>query len=78
MLEVAIEVFKNGGSEELSVPSLPENENKPIQITEEMSLPERFGISEQNFDLIKKNQNKYGLWCEALYRLSLADHVSMN
>lgn len=76
MLEVALSVFKLGGSEELEVPSLPDMKLKRLVFPKDSSDEMKIKLKSEHKKMIKETLNKYGLWCEALYKLSLANHVS--
>lgn len=75
-MDVAIKVFKEGGSEELNVPSLPDMEPVKIKIDKEMAMEEVRYLMKARRKAALEKINNYGLWCEALYKLSLANHVS--
>lgn len=75
MLDVILEVFRNGGSEELDVPMPPELLKTPH--TEALDdLEERVESYAGRKLSRQKRADMYGLWCTALYRLSIANHVS--
>lgn len=66
-----IGVFQAGGSEELNI---------PLSSTAFVSLKQTADMSKAYSDILALNTKKseaYGLWCEALYKLSLANHVSI-
>ncbi|KAJ6649912.1 DNA-directed RNA polymerase, mitochondrial [Pseudolycoriella hygida] len=72
ILDVALEVFRNGGSQELGVaqpPSaLPEFDETTID------SKDKFKIFTAKM-LHKRHQGEmFSLWCDTLYRLSLANH----
>ncbi|XP_034670201.1 DNA-directed RNA polymerase, mitochondrial [Drosophila subobscura] len=79
LLDVIVEVFQNGGNAKLDVPQ-PPSSLPPLPSIQKNS--EGSGIS--NADLAKQFREKlghrrkkaemYSLWCDALYRLSLAQH----
>ncbi|KAH8413246.1 hypothetical protein KR009_009118 [Drosophila setifemur] len=80
LLDVMVEVFQNGGDAKLDVPQ-PPSSLPPLP-----SLPPKDaeGNSASNADRAKQFRDKlghrrkqaemYSLWCDALYRLSLAQH----
>lgn len=82
LLDVIIKVFQNGGDAKLDVPQ-PPSSLPPLS-----SLPPKNaeGSNVSNADRAKQFRDKlvhrrrqaemYSLWCDALYRLSLAQHVS--
>ncbi|XP_017154229.1 DNA-directed RNA polymerase, mitochondrial [Drosophila miranda] len=79
LLDVIIEVFQNGGDAKLDVPQ-PPTSLPPLPTL--LKNSEGSGVS--NADLAKQFREKlghrrkkaemYSLWCDALYRLSLAQH----
>ena len=71
-----IDVFNNGGSQRLDIPEPPSNCPAPRAITSEMSKTERFNAYRERMSLRRRKAEMYSLWCDALYRLSLANHVS--
>jgi hypothetical protein len=76
VLDVVIEVFNNGGSQRLDIPEPPSSCPVPSAATPEMTKAERFQIFRQRMALRRRKAEMYSLWCDALYRLSLANHVS--
>ena len=76
VLDVVIEVFNNGGSQRLDIPEPPSSCPLPAAATPEMTKAERFQIFRQRMALRRRKAEMYSLWCDALYRLSLANHVS--
>jgi DNA-directed RNA polymerase len=76
VLDVVIEVFNNGGSQRLDIPEPPSSCPVPPAATPEMTKAERFQIFRQRMALRRHKAEMYSLWCDALYRLSLANHVS--
>ncbi|KAJ4450804.1 hypothetical protein ANN_02234 [Periplaneta americana] len=74
VLDVVIEVFNSGGSSRLDIPEPSSACPLPGPITPEMTKTERFNAYRQRMALRRRKAEMYGLWCEALYRLSLANH----
>lgn len=71
-------VFNNDGSAQLDVPQPPHTlrqltENDP---NKELTKSEKFKKFRQKLSHKRKQAEMYSLWCDALYRLSLANHVS--
>lgn len=85
LLDVIIEVFQNGGDAKLDVPqppsSLPPLPSLPSAADSEGSSPvspaERAKQFRDKLGHRRKQAEMYSLWCDALYRLSLAQHVSL-
>ncbi|XP_058819091.1 DNA-directed RNA polymerase, mitochondrial [Topomyia yanbarensis] len=76
VLDVVLEVFNRGGNAKLDVPEPPSSlppvtETKPRS---EMTNYDRFNMMRQKMNHRRKQGDMYSLWCDALYRLSLANH----
>lgn len=76
VLDIVLEIFNDGGNDKLDVPEPPENLSPPEVPDNEVELDKS-----QKFELLKKRMlhrrrqgEMYSLWCDALYRLSLANH----
>lgn len=74
VLDVVIEVFNNGGSVKLDIPQPPSACAAPEPITQLMNKQERYQAYRQRMLLRRRKAEMYSLWCDALYRLSLAHH----
>ncbi|XP_023015576.2 mitochondrial RNA polymerase [Leptinotarsa decemlineata] len=74
VLDVVLHVFKNGGSSELNVPEAPEKLEVPTAPKHEMSKLEKYQLFKEKIQYKVKKAEMYSLWCECLYRLSLANH----
>lgn len=82
VLDVILEVFNAGGSKEFNVPQPP----SALELPEETTVAAGQDEKTKKTDLYHKFRTKwmyrrrqsemYSLWCDALYRLSLANHVS--
>ncbi|KNC31315.1 hypothetical protein FF38_14279 [Lucilia cuprina] len=77
ILDVIIEVFQNGGNDKLdvpqppsSLPALPSIPEKDATITN----AERAKLFKEKMGHRRKQAEMYSLWCDTLYRLSLANH----
>lgn len=76
ILDLMIKIFVDGGSEKLNIP-------KPSSSLDIKSLIHVSGKKAskpsytQQLYITRKKGEMHGLWCEALYRLSLANHVSI-
>lgn len=76
LLDIVLHIFNEGGNEKLDVPEPPESLSPPDVPANEAELDKT-----QKFELLKKRMlhrrrqgEMYSLWCDALYRLSLANH----
>lgn len=76
VLDVIIKVFKAGGNEKLDVPQSPSSLTAPPVPENESSLSQKqkFQAYQKQMDFRRKQAEAYSLWCDALYRLSLANH----
>ncbi|XP_017107338.2 DNA-directed RNA polymerase, mitochondrial [Drosophila bipectinata] len=80
LLDVIIEVFQNGGDAKLDVPqppsSLPALPSLPPKNAEgnDVSNADRAKQFRDKLVHRRKQAEMYSLWCDALYRLSLAQH----
>lgn len=74
---MVIEVFNSGGSQRLDIPEPPSSCPVPSPLTPEMTKVERYQAYRQRMALRRRKAEMYSLWCDALYRLSLANHVSV-
>lgn len=76
ILDVILSVFNAGGSSKLDVPEPASSLKPPSNFTPNMDKTERFQLFKQKLQYRRKKAEMYSLWCDCLYRLSLADHVS--
>ncbi|XP_050428199.1 DNA-directed RNA polymerase, mitochondrial [Adelges cooleyi] len=74
VLDVVIHVFRSGGSSKLSIPMPSSACPSPQPISSSMSKEERSIIHRERNLLKRQKAEMYSLWCDALYRLSLANH----
>ncbi|KAG5674913.1 hypothetical protein PVAND_004858 [Polypedilum vanderplanki] len=76
ILDVVIKVFNEGGNLKLDIPQLPET-LPPLEMPENessLSNSEKFKLFREKLTHRKKQAEMYSLWCDAHYRLSLANH----
>ncbi|XP_052893236.1 DNA-directed RNA polymerase, mitochondrial [Anopheles moucheti] len=76
ILDVIVQVFNDGGNAKLDVPE-PPSSLPPIVETvprSEMSGYEKYHLLRKRLYHRRKQGDMYSLWCDALYRLSLASH----
>ncbi|KAK2586475.1 hypothetical protein KPH14_010745 [Odynerus spinipes] len=72
VLDILIEVFQNGGSVKLNVPQ------PPSVLTENVQSEDKHMYSKEKTYLRQKKNEMYSLWCDCLYKLSLANHFRNN
>ena len=74
-MDILIEVFNTGGNIKLDIPC----SSSDLQFHDGISNPATKNEKYQNFRnrMIQKRKKSemYSLWCDALYKLSLANHV---
>lgn len=75
MLDILIQIFRNGGSEELNVPQPPSALPSLSElISREDGKIDNSKISHLVVQLKRRKNEMYSLWCDCLYKLSLANH----
>ncbi|KAL1122334.1 hypothetical protein AAG570_003739 [Ranatra chinensis] len=74
VLDTVIELFNKGGCSKLDIPEPPSACPILDPITPDMTKVERFQAYRQRMIMKRRKAEMYSLWCDALYRLSLANH----
>ncbi|KAG5895035.1 hypothetical protein JTB14_014773 [Gonioctena quinquepunctata] len=74
ILDAILQVFNDGGSSSLDVPEPPSKLPPPTQPAHEMDKSEKYQLFRQRMQYRRKKAEMYSLWCDCLYRLSLANH----
>lgn len=76
VLDVILKVFQEGGNDKLDVPPLPSSlPPPPVPENEaDMTKEEKYAQFRLKMQHRRKQSEMYSLWCDALYRLSLANH----
>lgn len=81
VLDIILTVFNSGGSKKLDVaqpssalPPMEELDPKSEKIAN-MSKTDRYNYFRQKLVHRRKQQEMHSMWCDTLYRLSLANHV---
>lgn len=73
MLDILIQIFREGGSEKLDVPQSPSSLPSLSELISTSDM-EKSKIMKLMFQLRRKKNEMYSLWCDCLYKLSLANH----
>lgn len=78
ILDIIIEVFQKGGDHKLDVPQTPSLPPLPSQAEKNSNISnaERAKLFREKMLHRRKQAEMYSLWCDTLYRLSLANHVN--
>lgn len=74
ILKLAIEIFRAGGNLKLSIPLHSSRMPNLPDIGPDASRADKFMHNKEERKLEQKKNEMYGLWCEYLYRLSIANH----
>ncbi|GAB6031856.1 hypothetical protein CHUAL_010254 [Chamberlinius hualienensis] len=74
ILDVIIEVFNSNGDESLDIPPPPLDVSEFPTITLGMTREDKSKVLIQREMLRRRRAEMYSLWCDALYRLSIANH----
>lgn len=75
--EFMLQVFQSGGSSRLDVPEPPSALSPPPPVTSDMDKAQKFQNFKKKLQYRRKKGEMYSLWCDCLYRLSLANHVGV-
>lgn len=71
-------MFQDGGDESLDVPQAPHTLIQPTTDPDrivDLTIQERSKLFKEKMYHRRKQAEMYSLWCDTLYRLSLANHV---
>ncbi|KAM7309765.1 DNA-directed RNA polymerase, mitochondrial isoform X2 [Ixodes scapularis] len=74
VLDLVVEVFLNKGSQELDIPMPPSECPAAPKFQTGMTKLEKAKVSRERMVLKRKRAEMYSLWCDALYKLSIANH----
>ncbi|XP_076247512.1 mitochondrial RNA polymerase isoform X2 [Calliopsis andreniformis] len=75
ILDIVIEIFQNGGSEELHVPQSISILPPPPPINKDATPAEKQKAAVAMTKYRRKKYDMHSIWCDTLYRLSLANHA---
>ncbi|XP_043592870.1 DNA-directed RNA polymerase, mitochondrial isoform X1 [Bombus pyrosoma] len=74
ILDIAIKIFQDGGSVELNIPQSVSVLTPPSPISKDATVEEKqkaaIAIAQYN----QRKYDMYSLWCDILYKLSIANH----
>ncbi|XP_050024400.2 DNA-directed RNA polymerase, mitochondrial [Dermacentor andersoni] len=74
VLDLVIEVFLNKGSAELDIPIPPSEHPAPPKFEPGMSKADKVKVTRERVLNKRRRAEMYSLWCDALYKLSIANH----
>lgn len=76
ILDIVLDVFRKGGDDNLDIPEQPSNLEPPKAPEKDQKLTneEKFKYFREKLNHRKKQSEMYSLWCDAHYKLSLANH----
>ncbi|XP_076632454.1 mitochondrial RNA polymerase isoform X2 [Colletes latitarsis] len=75
ILDIVIKIFQDGGSVELRVPQSVSKLSPPPTIKKDATPEEKRNIAIAMAKYKQRRYELYSLWCDSLYRLSLANHL---
>ncbi|XP_055345641.1 DNA-directed RNA polymerase, mitochondrial-like [Paramacrobiotus metropolitanus] len=74
MLDLVISIFRNKGMPDVDIPA-PVSDCLPLpKLTQGMSNIEKMEVFRERFRLKRRKNEMFSLWCDALYKLSIANH----
>lgn len=73
---ILLKVFQNDGSVELNMPQPPTVLPTILPPRKDASAEDKRKVYKERTEQKRRKNEMYSLWCDALYRLSLANHVS--
>ncbi|XP_011259925.2 DNA-directed RNA polymerase, mitochondrial isoform X1 [Camponotus floridanus] len=73
MLDILIKIFREGGSEKLDVPQSPSSLPSLSELITSSDI-DKSKKMKLAFQLRRKKNEMYALWCDSLYKLSVANH----
>ncbi|XP_011504783.1 PREDICTED: DNA-directed RNA polymerase, mitochondrial [Ceratosolen solmsi marchali] len=74
ILDIAIQVFQNDGSIKFHIPRPPTVLGPLPHLSKTADDVQKKKIMKARFDLQRKKNEMYSMWCDTLYKLSLANH----
>ncbi|CAK9811077.1 DNA-directed RNA polymerase, mitochondrial [Anthophora plagiata] len=74
ILDIVIKIFKSGGSLELNVPQSISVLSQPPVVSKNATVEEKQKAAVAWAQYKQQKYDMYSLWCDALYKLSIANH----
>ncbi|CAK9801498.1 DNA-directed RNA polymerase, mitochondrial [Anthophora quadrimaculata] len=74
VLDIIIKIFKNGGSVELNVPRSISTLSQPPVVNKNATVEEKQKAAMAWIQYKQQKFDMYSLWCDALYKLSIANY----
>ncbi|KAK9307504.1 hypothetical protein QLX08_002136 [Tetragonisca angustula] len=74
ILDIVIKIFQDGGCAELKVPQSISVLSPPNPISKNATIEEKQRAAIAKAQYIQKKADMYSLWCDTLYKLSIANH----
>lgn len=74
ILDIVIKIFQDGGSVELNVPQSVSVLSPPCSLNKNATIEEKQQIAIAIAQYKQKKKDMYALWCDTLYKLSIANH----
>nr|XP_033340875.1 uncharacterized protein LOC117228901 [Megalopta genalis] len=74
ILDIIIKIFQEGGSVELNVPQSTSMLIAPTLLRQDATIPEKRKFFIEMTKFKQEKSDAHSLWCDTLYRLSLANH----
>lgn len=70
ILDLQLQVFKSGGSKKLDIPQPPSS----LDVSQFAKADDKSGAFRRRVAINRARSEMYSLWCDGLYKLSLANH----
>ncbi|XP_061936376.1 DNA-directed RNA polymerase, mitochondrial isoform X2 [Apis cerana] len=74
ILDIVIKIFQDGGSVELNVPQSVSVLSPPCSLNKNATIEEKQKVAIAIAQYRQKKNDTYSLWCDTLYKLSIANH----
>lgn len=68
-------IFQDGGSAELNIPQSVSILSPPCSLNKDATIADKQKIAIIMAQYKQKKSDMYSLWCDTLYKLSIANHV---